>query len=116
MIEHACTDFKCASSSFCIDEGLTCDGISHCPDSSDEDSFLAHCPTDPGGLLDNFGLERMELLGYGGSAGALLLCIIITGICVYRRRRQSPTTISTHDSYQKTRGQKSQGRNFDPKS
>lgn len=48
--DHACKEFRCKSSEFCVSSDLVCDGINHCGDGTDESphslcpsKFYVHC-------------------------------------------------------------------------
>ncbi|CAB3248085.1 unnamed protein product [Arctia plantaginis] len=41
--EHGCKEFRCKQREFCVSADLTCDGVDHCADGSDEDTAVL-CP------------------------------------------------------------------------
>ncbi|KAI8427359.1 hypothetical protein MSG28_001924 [Choristoneura fumiferana] len=42
-LKHGCKEFRCEQSKFCVSADLTCDGVDHCADGSDENT-AALCP------------------------------------------------------------------------
>ncbi|KAG8182188.1 hypothetical protein JTE90_017139 [Oedothorax gibbosus] len=91
-----CRDFLCMNS-FCITQDLTCDGVNHCGDNSDETSH-ASCVDDTAGR---------EILGMGPGTFATLITLLIifavavtgAGVCLCRKGRLSnppePTSNNT---------------------
>ncbi|XP_064467975.1 uncharacterized protein LOC135378808 isoform X2 [Ornithodoros turicata] len=86
-----CREFECRNS-FCISSDLTCDGVNHCGDNSDETSF-ASC-------IDATGAS--QILGLGVSLFVTLLlvfvvvCIIgcsVAVLCICRRQRFGITAL-----------------------
>ncbi|CAG5048092.1 unnamed protein product [Parnassius apollo] len=41
--KHGCKEFRCKQREFCVSADLTCDGVDHCADGSDEDTAVL-CP------------------------------------------------------------------------
>ncbi|XP_063529074.1 uncharacterized protein LOC134740502 [Cydia strobilella] len=83
--KHGCKEFRCEQSKFCVSADLTCDGVDHCADGSDENT-AALCP---------------EIGGSGGrgawvvvaaASGALLLLAGAAGACCACRRRADRRT------------------------
>ncbi|GIX90039.1 uncharacterized protein CEXT_750891 [Caerostris extrusa] len=90
--------------SFCIAQDLTCDGVNHCGDNSDETSH-ASCIDDTSGK---------EILGMKTGAFAIFVTVLIglglalgtAGVCLCRRtrlqREEPPSThtlVSGHQPY-----------------
>ncbi|XP_055950186.1 uncharacterized protein LOC129984345 isoform X4 [Argiope bruennichi] len=91
-----CRDFLCMNS-FCITPDLTCDGVNHCGDNSDETSH-ASCIDDTSGN---------EILGMAAGAFATCITVLIgcgllfcgVGVCLCRRarlQRDEPPNASPH--------------------
>ncbi|XP_026328430.1 uncharacterized protein LOC113236526 [Hyposmocoma kahamanoa] len=77
--KHGCKEFRCKQREFCVSADLTCDGVDHCADGSDEDT-ASLCPeSGSGGAVSAWVIA---------SAGAALLTaplIAITLCCICRR-------------------------------
>ncbi|XP_028038906.1 uncharacterized protein LOC114249501 isoform X2 [Bombyx mandarina] len=84
--KHGCKEFRCKQREFCVSADLTCDGVDHCADGSDEDT-VALCPESGGS-----GSSSTWLVVAGG-AGLLLALIAATlGCCLCRRRAANRRT------------------------
>ncbi|CAG9567603.1 unnamed protein product [Danaus chrysippus] len=78
--KHGCKEFRCKQREFCVSADLTCDGVDHCADGSDEDT-AALCPESGGGA----GGGPWVVAGAGG---ALLVTVsLAAAVCCYCRRR-----------------------------
>ncbi|XP_076057594.1 low-density lipoprotein receptor domain containing lost and found isoform X2 [Oratosquilla oratoria] len=84
--KHTCMNFRCKTTNFCIERDLTCDGVNHCGDGSDESTSLARCPSAPLGAI--LGLSGTLLVAVI-CAAALVCCAcgVAIVVCVYRRNR-----------------------------
>ncbi|XP_063851216.1 uncharacterized protein LOC135094781 isoform X1 [Scylla paramamosain] len=84
--KHTCLHFRCETTNFCVDRELTCDGVNHCGDGSDESTNLARCPPTP--LYEVLGVSGALLVAIVTSV-ALLCCAcgVAVVVCVYRRNR-----------------------------
>ncbi|XP_047506905.1 uncharacterized protein LOC125050885 isoform X1 [Pieris napi] len=78
--KHGCKEFRCKQREFCVSADLTCDGVDHCADGSDEDT-AALCPENGSG-----GSSEAWMVVAGGAA-ALLVLLIAALLCCYCRRR-----------------------------
>ncbi|CAH2065768.1 unnamed protein product, partial [Iphiclides podalirius] len=81
--KHGCKEFRCKQREFCVSADLTCDGVDHCADGSDEDTAVL-CPENGGG-----GAGGMWVVVMAAGAG---LAVFAAGLalCCYCRRR-APT-------------------------
>lgn len=84
--EHGCKEFRCKQREFCVSADLTCDGVDHCADGSDEDTALL-CPE---GGSSRAGGAWMAL-GAAGAA-AVTLAAAAAACCYCRRRAASHRT------------------------
>ncbi|KAG0710094.1 hypothetical protein GWK47_023503 [Chionoecetes opilio] len=84
--KHTCLHFRCETTNFCVDRELTCDGVNHCGDGSDESTSLARCPPTP--LYEVLGVSGALLVAIVTSV-ALLCCAcgVAVVVCMYRRNR-----------------------------
>lgn len=84
--KHTCLHFRCETTNFCVDRELTCDGVNHCGDGSDESTNLARCPPTP--LYEVLGVSGTLLVAIVTSV-ALLCCAcgVAVVVCVYRRNQ-----------------------------
>nr|XP_022918973.1 uncharacterized protein LOC111427861 [Onthophagus taurus] len=81
--KHACTEFRCTPSDFCIATDLVCDNINHCGDGSDESSSNLCQNNETGTIL---GLEMTWFVVLIVSTLlVLLVCIVAVSICLCRR-------------------------------
>ncbi|XP_071531869.1 uncharacterized protein loaf isoform X2 [Panulirus ornatus] len=84
--KHSCLHFRCETTAFCVDRELTCDGVNHCGDGSDESTNLARCPPVP--LLEVLKVSGPLLVTIMASAAFLCCaCGVAVVVCVYRRNR-----------------------------
>lgn len=87
--KHTCLHFRCETTNYCVDRELTCDGVNHCGDGSDESTSLARCPSMPLGEI--LGLSG-ELLATIVASVAFLMCGcgVAVVVCIYRKNRAIP--------------------------
>ncbi|OWR49824.1 hypothetical protein KGM_201840 [Danaus plexippus plexippus] len=78
--KHGCKEFRCKQREFCVSADLTCDGVDHCADGSDEDT-AALCPESGGGA----GGGPWVVAGAGGAVLATIS--VAAAVCCYCRRR-----------------------------
>ncbi|XP_042206961.1 uncharacterized protein LOC121860792 [Homarus americanus] len=84
--KHTCLHFRCETTNFCVDRELTCDGVNHCGDGSDESTNLARCPPMP--LWEVLGVSGALLITIVASVAFLCCaCGVTVVVCVYRRNR-----------------------------
>ncbi|XP_052747153.1 uncharacterized protein LOC112049332 [Bicyclus anynana] len=81
--KHGCKEFRCKQREFCVSADLTCDGVDHCADGSDEDT-AALCPESGG----SGGGSTWIAIVVG--AAALLALLVLLALCCYCRSR-APT-------------------------
>ncbi|KAM3959173.1 low-density lipoprotein receptor domain containing lost and found [Aphomia sociella] len=84
--KHGCKEFRCKQREFCVSADLTCDGVDHCADGSDEDT-ASLCPDSGGAGASGAWL----VLGAAGAALAALAAAV-TLCCLCRRRAGSQRT------------------------
>ncbi|XP_055294906.1 uncharacterized protein LOC129564792, partial [Sitodiplosis mosellana] len=87
-INHACKEFRCKSTEFCISADLMCDGINHCGDGTDE---APHSPCPNVEAKTIFGLEMTWLVLLAVSA-FLLLSGCFVGIAIWFCRLRTSTS------------------------
>ncbi|KAL7640733.1 UNVERIFIED_CONTAM: hypothetical protein RMT77_009008 [Armadillidium vulgare] len=84
--QNTCLHFRCQKTNFCIDSELTCDGVNHCGDGSDESPSLALCPTAP--LEDILGVSRTLLVvGIASMAALCCVCSVLVVACICKKTR-----------------------------
>ncbi|XP_075991830.1 low-density lipoprotein receptor domain containing lost and found isoform X2 [Anticarsia gemmatalis] len=84
--EHGCKEFRCKQREFCVSADLTCDGVDHCADGSDEDT-AALCPESGGSGASGAWVA----IGAGGAALAATVAAA-AACCVCRRRANNQRT------------------------
>ncbi|XP_055308116.1 uncharacterized protein LOC129572197 [Sitodiplosis mosellana] len=87
-MDHACKEFRCKSTEFCISADLMCDGINHCGDGTDE---APHSPCPNVEAKTIFGLEMTWLVLLAVSA-FLLLSGCFVGIAIWFCRLRTSTS------------------------
>ncbi|XP_050685484.1 uncharacterized protein LOC126979932 [Leptidea sinapis] len=78
--KHGCKEFRCKQREFCVSADLTCDGVDHCADGSDEDT-AALCPENGEGSTNG------AWLAVAAGVAALMIIIILVLVCCYCRQR-----------------------------
>ncbi|CAG4991482.1 unnamed protein product [Colias eurytheme] len=78
--KHGCKEFRCKQREFCVSADLTCDGVDHCADGSDEDTATL-CPESGGGSAGEAWVAA------AAGAAALVLLLVVAALCCYCRRR-----------------------------
>ncbi|ROT69691.1 hypothetical protein C7M84_012098 [Penaeus vannamei] len=85
--KHTCLHFRCETTNFCVDRELTCDGVNHCGDGSDESTSLALCPsTSLGEILGISGALLVTII----ASAAFLCCACGVTIVVWVYRGTAP--------------------------
>ncbi|KAJ0181538.1 hypothetical protein K1T71_002260 [Dendrolimus kikuchii] len=84
--KHGCKEFRCKQREFCVSADLTCDGVDHCADGSDEDTALL-CPES-----GSSGAGTTWLVVLVAGCAALTLAVAAAACCLCRRRASSHRT------------------------
>ncbi|KAF9819847.1 hypothetical protein SFRURICE_004201 [Spodoptera frugiperda] len=84
--EHGCKEFRCKQREFCVSADLTCDGVDHCADGSDEDTATL-CP-ESGGT----GAGSAWVAGCAGAAALVAGAAATAACCACRRRAATQRT------------------------
>ncbi|KAG7311881.1 hypothetical protein JYU34_002966 [Plutella xylostella] len=81
--KHGCKQFRCKQREFCVSAELTCDGVDHCADGSDEDTATL-CPESGGS-----GAWGAWAVVAGASAALLAAAAAAAACCLCRRRNDN---------------------------
>ncbi|XP_049871875.1 uncharacterized protein LOC126370842 [Pectinophora gossypiella] len=87
--KHGCKEFRCKQREFCVSADLTCDGVDHCADGSDEDT-ASLCPETGGGGAGNAWVV------VGAGAAALTALVAGAALCCACRRRAANQRTHLH--------------------